>query len=47
MRLFGGAVGPDFTFVDGNYRPHRISAVKERLKGEGACRINLQALSLD
>ncbi|GFS56951.1 transposable element Tcb2 transposase [Trichonephila clavipes] len=34
MRLFRGAIGPDFIFMDDNERPHRTLAVEELLESE-------------
>ncbi|GFV90824.1 transposable element Tcb2 transposase [Trichonephila clavipes] len=34
VRLFRGAIGPDFIFMDGNARPHRTLAVEELLESE-------------
>ncbi|GFX26613.1 transposable element Tcb2 transposase [Trichonephila clavipes] len=34
VRLFRGAIGPDFSFMDDNARPHRILAVEELLESE-------------
>lgn len=34
VRLFLGAVGPDFLFMDNNARPHRTCEVSDTLAGE-------------
>ncbi|GFW14883.1 DDE_3 domain-containing protein [Trichonephila clavipes] len=34
VRLFRGAMGAEFLFIDGNYRPHRANIVGECLKTE-------------
>ncbi|GFX10411.1 transposable element Tcb2 transposase [Trichonephila clavipes] len=34
VRLFRGAIGPDFIFMDDNARPHRTLAVEELLESE-------------
>ncbi|GFU73597.1 transposable element Tcb2 transposase [Trichonephila clavipes] len=35
VRLFRGAIGPYFIFMDANARPHRTLAVEELLESEG------------
>ncbi|GFS63472.1 transposable element Tcb2 transposase [Trichonephila clavipes] len=34
VRLFRGAISPDFIFMDDNARPHRTLAVEELLESE-------------
>ncbi|GFW95548.1 transposable element Tcb2 transposase [Trichonephila clavipes] len=45
VRLFQGALDPNFTFVDDNARPHRTSAVEEFLECEDICRMDWQHAS--
>lgn len=47
VRLFRGAIGPDFIFVDDNARPHRALAVEELLESEDICRMDWPACSPD
>ncbi|GFT13590.1 transposable element Tcb2 transposase [Trichonephila clavipes] len=46
MRLFRGAIGPDFIFMDDNARPHRTLAVEELLESEDITRMDWPAYSL-
>ncbi|GFU91192.1 transposable element Tcb2 transposase [Trichonephila clavipes] len=46
-RLFRGAIGPDFFFMDGNARPHRTLAVDELLESEDITRMDCPAHSPD
>ncbi|GFX82175.1 transposable element Tcb2 transposase [Trichonephila clavipes] len=39
VRLFRGAIGPDFSFMDDNAQPHRILAVEGLLESEDITRI--------
>ncbi|GFT74919.1 transposable element Tcb2 transposase [Trichonephila clavipes] len=45
VRLFRGAIGPDFIFMDDNARPHRTFAVEELLKSEDITRMYWPAYS--
>ncbi|GFW61220.1 transposable element Tcb2 transposase [Trichonephila clavipes] len=47
VRLFRGAIGPDFIFMDDNARPHRTLAVEELLESEDITRMDWPAYSLD
>ncbi|GFV76092.1 transposable element Tcb2 transposase [Trichonephila clavipes] len=47
VRLFRGAIGPDFIFMDDNARPHRTLAVEELLESEDITRMNWPAYSPD
>ncbi|GFV65611.1 transposable element Tcb2 transposase [Trichonephila clavipes] len=47
VRLFRGAIGPDFIFMDDNARPHRTVAVEELLESEDITRIYWPAYSQD
>ncbi|GFX79636.1 transposable element Tcb2 transposase [Trichonephila clavipes] len=47
VRLFRGAIGPDFIFVDDNARPHRTLAVEELLESEDITRMDWPAYSTD
>ena len=47
VRLFRGAIGPDFRFMDDNARPHRAFAVEELLESEHICRMDRPACSPD
>ncbi|GFW38860.1 transposable element Tc1 transposase [Trichonephila clavipes] len=47
VRLFRGAIGPDFIFMDGNTRPHRTLAVEELLESEDITRMDWPAYSPD
>ncbi|GFV86101.1 transposable element Tcb2 transposase [Trichonephila clavipes] len=47
VRLFRGAIGPDFIFMDDNARPHRTLAVEELLESEDITRMDLPAYSPD
>ncbi|GFT85544.1 transposable element Tcb2 transposase [Trichonephila clavipes] len=40
VRLFRGAIGPDFIFMDDNARPHRTLAVEELLESEDITRMD-------
>ncbi|GFT74715.1 transposable element Tcb2 transposase [Trichonephila clavipes] len=40
VRLFRGAIGPDFIIMDDNARPHRTLAVEELLESEDITRID-------
>ncbi|GFW37692.1 transposable element Tcb2 transposase [Trichonephila clavipes] len=46
-RLFRGAIGPDFIFMDDNARPHQTLAVEELLESEDITRMDWPAYSLD
>ncbi|GFY27827.1 transposable element Tcb2 transposase [Trichonephila clavipes] len=39
-RLFRGAIGPDFIFIDDNARPHRTLAAEELLESEDITRMD-------
>ncbi|GFU91935.1 transposable element Tc3 transposase [Trichonephila clavipes] len=45
VRLFRGANGPDFIFMDDNARPHRTPAVEELLESEDINRLDWPAYS--
>ncbi|GFV18929.1 uncharacterized protein TNCV_4758141 [Trichonephila clavipes] len=47
VRLFRGAIGPDFIFMDDNARPHRTLAVEELLESEDITRMDWTAYSPD
>ncbi|GFX22391.1 transposable element Tcb2 transposase [Trichonephila clavipes] len=47
VRLFQGAIVPDFIFMDGNARPHRTLAVEELLESEDITRMDWPAYSPD
>ncbi|GFT78055.1 transposable element Tcb2 transposase [Trichonephila clavipes] len=47
VRLFRGAIGPDFIFMDDNARPHRTLAVEELLEIEYITRMDWPAYSPD
>ncbi|GFT31515.1 transposable element Tcb2 transposase [Trichonephila clavipes] len=47
VRLFRGAIGPDFIFMDDNARPHRTLAVEELLESEDITRRDWPAYSPD
>ncbi|GFY32960.1 transposable element Tc1 transposase [Trichonephila clavipes] len=47
VRLFRGAIGPDFIFMDDNARPHRTLAVEKLLESEDITRMDLPAYSPD
>ncbi|GFW46780.1 transposable element Tcb2 transposase [Trichonephila clavipes] len=47
VRLFRGAIGPDFTFMDDNARLHRTLAVEELLDSEDITRRDWPAYSPD
>ncbi|GFV25519.1 transposable element Tcb2 transposase [Trichonephila clavipes] len=47
VRLFRGAIGPDFIFMDDNARPHRTHAVEELLESEDITRMDWSAYSPD
>ncbi|GFX00917.1 transposable element Tc1 transposase [Trichonephila clavipes] len=47
VRLFRGAIGPDFIFMDDNARPHRTLAVEELLESEDIPRMDWPAYSPD
>lgn len=47
VRLFRGAIGSDFVFMDGNTRPHRTHAVEELLESEDIHRMDWPACSPD
>ncbi|GFX45495.1 transposable element Tc1 transposase [Trichonephila clavipes] len=47
VRLFRGAIGPDFVFMDDNARPHRTLAVEELLESEDITRMDWPAYSPD
>ncbi|GFX54224.1 hypothetical protein TNCV_2338581 [Trichonephila clavipes] len=40
-RLFGGAIGQDFIFMDYNVRSLRVNPVKDFLEEKNICRWNL------
>ncbi|GFV10048.1 transposable element Tcb1 transposase, partial [Trichonephila clavipes] len=40
VRLFRGAIGPDFMFMDDNARPHRTLAAEELLESEDITRMD-------
>ncbi|GFX05505.1 transposable element Tcb2 transposase [Trichonephila clavipes] len=47
VRLFRGAIGLDFIFMDDNARPHRTLAVEELLESEDITRMDWPAYSPD
>ncbi|GFW68015.1 transposable element Tcb2 transposase [Trichonephila clavipes] len=47
VRLFRGAIGPDFIFMDANAQPHRTLAVEELLESEDITRMDWPAYSPD
>lgn len=47
VRLFRGAVGPDFLFMDDNARPHRTAEVSDTLESENIERMTWPAYSPD
>ncbi|GFU99755.1 transposable element Tcb2 transposase [Trichonephila clavipes] len=47
VRLFRGAISPDFIFMDYNDRPHRTLAVEELLESEDITRMDWPAYSPD
>ncbi|GFT57814.1 transposable element Tcb2 transposase [Trichonephila clavipes] len=47
VRLFRGAIGPDFIFMDDNARPHRTLAFEELLESENITRMDWTAYSPD
>ncbi|GFW33095.1 transposable element Tcb2 transposase [Trichonephila clavipes] len=47
VRLFRGANGPDFIFMDDNTQPHRSLAVEELLESEDITRMDWPAYSPD
>ena len=47
VRLFRGAVGPDFLLMDDNARPHRAAVVEEFLQTEDIARMDWPARSPD
>ncbi|GFV12859.1 transposable element Tcb2 transposase [Trichonephila clavipes] len=47
IRLFRGAIGPDFIFMDDNARPHCTLAVEELLESEDITRMDWPAYSPD
>ncbi|GFX70330.1 transposable element Tcb2 transposase [Trichonephila clavipes] len=47
VRLFRGAIGPDFIFMDDNARPHRTLTVEEPLEREDIARMDWPAYSPD
>ncbi|GFS89575.1 transposable element Tcb2 transposase [Trichonephila clavipes] len=47
MRLFRGAIGADFIFMDDNARPHRTLAAEELLESEDINRMYWPANSPD
>lgn len=47
VRLFRGAVGPEFLFMDDNARPHRARLVDEYLESEDIHRMDWPAKSPD
>ncbi|GFV12944.1 transposable element Tcb2 transposase [Trichonephila clavipes] len=47
VRLFRGAIGPDFIFMDDNARPHRTLAFEELLQSEDITRMDWPAFSPD
>ncbi|GFX64240.1 transposable element Tcb2 transposase [Trichonephila clavipes] len=47
VRLFLGAIGPDFIFTDDNARSHRTLAVEELLESEDITRMDWPAYSSD
>ncbi|GFU94663.1 transposable element Tcb1 transposase [Trichonephila clavipes] len=47
VRLFRGATGAEFLFIDGNAHPHRANNVDEYLQSEDTTRMDYPAYSLD
>ncbi|GFW87764.1 transposable element Tcb1 transposase [Trichonephila clavipes] len=47
VRLFRGALGAEFLFMDGNARPHRASIVDEYHQSEDITRMDWLAYQLD
>ncbi|GFX93061.1 transposable element Tcb1 transposase [Trichonephila clavipes] len=47
VRLFRGAMGAEFLFVDDNDRPHNANIVDECLQSEGIIRMDWPAYSPD
>lgn len=47
VRLFRGAIGPDFIFMHDNAGPHRTLAVEELLESEDITRMDWPVYSLD
>ncbi|GFU67657.1 transposable element Tcb2 transposase [Trichonephila clavipes] len=47
VRLFRGAIGPDFIFMEDNARPHRTLAVEELLESEDITRMDWPAYAPD
>ncbi|KFM67972.1 Transposable element Tcb1 transposase, partial [Stegodyphus mimosarum] len=47
VRLFRGAMGAQFVFMDDNARPHRANIVSECLQSEDITRMDWPAFSLD
>ncbi|GFU80344.1 transposable element Tcb1 transposase [Trichonephila clavipes] len=47
VRLFRGAMGAEFLFMDGNARPHRANIVDECLQSEDITRMDCSAYSPD
>ncbi|GFU64601.1 transposable element Tc3 transposase [Trichonephila clavipes] len=47
MRLFRGAMGAEFLFMDDNARPHRANIVDECLQSEDITRMDWPAYSPD
>ncbi|GFU75824.1 transposable element Tcb2 transposase [Trichonephila clavipes] len=47
VRLFRGAIGPDFIFTDENARPHQALAVEKLLESEDITRMDWPAYSPD
>ncbi|GFU58509.1 transposable element Tcb2 transposase [Trichonephila clavipes] len=47
VRMFRGAIDPDFIFMDDNERPHRTLAVEELLESEDITRMDWPAYSPD
>ena len=47
VRLFAGAIGPDFIMMDDNARPHRARVVQEYLERESIERMDWPAVSPD
>ncbi|GFX40794.1 transposable element Tcb2 transposase [Trichonephila clavipes] len=43
VRLFRGAIDPDFIFMDGNARPHRTLAVEKLLGSDDITRMDWPA----
>ncbi|GFU95253.1 DDE_3 domain-containing protein [Trichonephila clavipes] len=47
VRLFRGAMGAEFLFMDDNARPHRANIIDECLQSEDITRLDWPAYSLD